>query len=72
MKKSILTGIHGHGFCCEKGKKEKLMCCLVFKQGLHAWNTCPLSEYYSDWKKLQKNNMQMYELTIWIKIPLPC
>jgi hypothetical protein len=22
MKKSILTGMHGHGFCCEKGKKE--------------------------------------------------
>ena len=20
MKKSLLTGIHGHGFCCEKGK----------------------------------------------------
>ncbi len=34
--------MHGHGFCCEKGKKGKYMCCLVFKQGLHAWNTCPL------------------------------
>ncbi len=22
MKKSILTGMHGHGFCCEKGEKE--------------------------------------------------
>jgi hypothetical protein len=22
MKKSILTGLHGHGFCCKKGKKE--------------------------------------------------
>ncbi len=42
MKKSILTGMHGHGFCCEKGKKGKYMCCLVFKQGLHTWNTCPL------------------------------
>jgi hypothetical protein len=22
MKKSIVMGMHGHGFCCEKGKKE--------------------------------------------------
>jgi hypothetical protein len=35
-------GMHGHGFCCEKGKKGKYMCRLVFKQGLHTWNTCPL------------------------------
>ncbi len=42
MKKTILTGMHGHGFCCEKGKKGKYMCRLVFKQGLHTWNTCPL------------------------------
>ncbi len=42
MKKSILTGMHGHGFCCEKGKKGKYMCRLVFKQGFHTWNTCPL------------------------------
>jgi hypothetical protein len=24
MKKSILTGMHGHGFCCEKGKRGKV------------------------------------------------
>ncbi len=42
MKKSILTGMHGHRFCCEKGKKKKYMCCLVFKRGLHTWNTCLL------------------------------
>jgi hypothetical protein len=42
MKKSLLTGMHGHGFCCEKGKKGKYMCCLVFKRGLHTWDTCPL------------------------------
>jgi hypothetical protein len=42
MKKSILTGMHGHGFCCEKGEKGKYMCCLVFKQGLHTLETCPL------------------------------
>jgi hypothetical protein len=42
MKKSILTGMHGHGFCCEKKKIGKYMCWLVFKQGLHAWNTFPL------------------------------
>jgi hypothetical protein len=42
MKKSILTGMHDHGFCCEKGKKGKYMCRWVFKQGLHVWNTCPL------------------------------
>ncbi len=22
MKKSLLTGMHGHGFCCEKGKRK--------------------------------------------------
>jgi hypothetical protein len=22
MKKSVLMGMHGHGFCCKKGKKE--------------------------------------------------
>ncbi len=42
MKKSLLTGMHGHGFCCEKGNKGNSMCCLVFKQGLHTWNACPL------------------------------
>ncbi len=42
MKKSILMGMHGCGFCCEKGKRGKYMCCLVFQQGLHTWNTCPL------------------------------
>ncbi len=42
MKKILLTGMHGHGFCCEKGKKGKYMCRLVFKQGLHTWNTSPL------------------------------
>jgi hypothetical protein len=31
MTKSILTGMHGHGFCCEKGDKGKYMCCLVLK-----------------------------------------
>jgi hypothetical protein len=41
IKKSLLTGMHGHGFCCEKGEKGKFMCLLVFKQGLHTWNTCP-------------------------------
>jgi len=35
-------GMHGHGFCCEKGKRGKYMCRLVFKRGLHTWNTCPL------------------------------
>ncbi len=42
MKKSLLRGMHGYGFCCEKGKKEKFMCHLVLKQGLHTWNICPL------------------------------
>jgi hypothetical protein len=31
MKKSLSMGMHGHGFCCKKGKKGKYMCCLVFK-----------------------------------------
>jgi hypothetical protein len=35
MKKSLLTGMHGHGFCCENRKKGTFMCCLVFKQGFH-------------------------------------
>ncbi len=34
--------MHGHGFCCEKGKRGKYMCHIVFKQGLHTWNTFPL------------------------------
>jgi hypothetical protein len=42
MKKSILMGLHGHGFCCEKGKRGKYMCHLVYKQRLHTWSTCPL------------------------------
>jgi hypothetical protein len=42
IKKSILTNMHGHGFCCEKGKRGKYMCCLVFKRGLHTLETCPL------------------------------
>ncbi len=39
MKKSILTGMHGHGFCCEKGKRGKYMCHLVCKRGLHTLDT---------------------------------
>ncbi len=35
LKKSILSNMHGNGFCCEKGKRGKYMCPLVFKQGLH-------------------------------------
>ncbi len=31
MKKSLLMGMHDHGFFCEKGKRGKYMCCLVFK-----------------------------------------
>jgi hypothetical protein len=31
--------MHGHGFCWEKGEKGIYMCHLVFKQGLHTWNT---------------------------------
>jgi hypothetical protein len=42
MKKSLLTAMHDHGFCCEKRKKQKYVCRLVFKQGLHTWNICPL------------------------------
>jgi hypothetical protein len=30
-KKTLLMGMHGHGFCCEKGKKGKFMRCLVIK-----------------------------------------
>ncbi len=41
-RRPILTGMHGHGFCCKKGNKGKYMCCLVFKWGLHTRNTCPL------------------------------
>jgi hypothetical protein len=72
MKKSIPTGMHGHGFCCEKGEKGKYMWRLVFKQGLHTWSTFPFWLYLSDRKTLQKNYMQMYQLTLWMKIPLPC
>jgi hypothetical protein len=39
MKKSLWLGMHGHGFSCEKGKKGKYMCCLVFKRGLHNGKT---------------------------------
>jgi hypothetical protein len=34
--------MHGHGFSCEKGKKGKYMCRLVFKRGLHNGKTCLL------------------------------
>jgi hypothetical protein len=42
MKKSLLKGMHGHGFFCKKGKKGKYMCHLVFKQGLHKEKTCAI------------------------------
>ncbi len=42
MKKSLLTGMHGHRLCCKKGKKGKYMCCLVFKQGLHKEKICAI------------------------------
>jgi hypothetical protein len=72
MKKSILTGMHGHGFYCEKGEKRKYMWHLVFKQGLHTWNTCPLLIILFRLENIEKYNMQMYELTLWMNILLPC
>ncbi len=72
MKKSILTGMHGHGFFCEKGKRGKYMYRLVFKQGLHTLETCPLLIVLFRSENIEKNNMQMYDLTPWMKILLPC
>jgi hypothetical protein len=72
MKKSVLMGMHSHGFCCKKGGKGKYTCCLVFKQGLHKWKTCPLLMIQSIQTTLQKNNMQTYELSFWKKILLQC
>ncbi len=72
MKKTILTNMHGHGFCCERGKRGKYMCRLVFKQGLHTLETCPLLIVLFRSENIAKNNMQMYELTPWMKIPWPC
>jgi hypothetical protein len=72
MKKSTLTGMHGHGFCCEKGKRGKYMCRLVFKRGVHTLDTCPLLIILFRLENIVKNNMQMYELFQWMKIPLPC
>ncbi len=40
MKKSLMWGLHGHGFSCKKGKKGKFMCHLVFKRGIHDGKTC--------------------------------
>ena len=70
-EKSILSNMHGHGFCCEKGKRGKYMCRLVFKQGLHTSETCPLLIVLFRLENIAKN-MQMYELTPWMKILLPC
>ncbi len=64
MKKNILTGMDGHGFCREKGTKGKYMCHLVFKQGLHTWNTHPLLIILFRLEKIAKNNTQTYELTL--------
>jgi hypothetical protein len=72
MKKSTLTGMHGHGFCCEKGKRGKYMCHLVFKQGLHTLDTCPLLIILFRSENIVKNKMQTFEQFQWMKIPLPC
>ncbi len=72
MKKSILTNMHGHRFCCEKGKRGKYICHLVFKQGLHKLETCPPLIVLFRLENIAKKNMQMYELTPWMKIPLLC
>jgi hypothetical protein len=63
MKKSLLTGMHGHGFCCEMGKKGNFMCRLVFKQGFHTLNTCPLLVILfmlENIAKKQHTNVQAY------------
>ncbi len=54
MKKSLPTGMHGHGFCCKKGGKGKFMCHLVFKQSFHTWNTCTLLIILSRLEKIAK------------------
>jgi hypothetical protein len=71
MKKSILTGMHGHGFCCEKGKKGKYMCCLVFKQILHTWNTCPLLIILFISKNIAKRQGKTLHIPSFIKTRSP-
>jgi len=70
MKKSVLLGMHGHGFSCEKGNKGKYMCRLVFKRGLHNEKTCPLlvilyrSENVEKKRKADVQSFSMDEHTI--------
>jgi hypothetical protein len=69
MKKSLLTGMHGHGFCCEKGKKGKYMCCLVFKGGLHKEKTCAILIILFKSENVAKNSVHTYKPYLWTKIP---
>ncbi len=72
MKKSLLTGMHGYGFCCKKGKRGKYMCCLVFKQGLHKEKTCAILIILFKSENVKKNSVQTYKPYLWTKIPWQC
>jgi len=66
MKKSLLLGMHGHGFSCEKGNKGKYMHGLVFKRGLHNGKTCPLLVFYTDPKMLKRKEKQTSRVSPWL------
>ncbi len=72
MKKSLLMGMHGHGFCCEKGKKGKYMCHLVLKQGLHKEKTCAILIILFKLENVAKNSMQTYKPYLSTKILWRC
>jgi hypothetical protein len=72
MKKSLLTGMHGHGFCCKKGKKGKYMCYLVFKQGLHKEKTCAILIILFKSENVTNKQRKTYKPYLWTKIPWQC
>jgi hypothetical protein len=61
MKKNLLTGMHGHGFCCEKGQKRKIHVSFSIQTKTSFLEHLPSSHYTIQVRKhCKKTNVQAY------------
>ncbi len=72
MKKIRTNGYAWSWILLQKREKGEIHMLLSVQTRSSYTDHLSPSEYYSDQRTLQKNNMQMYELTLWMNIPLPC
>jgi hypothetical protein len=56
QKKGILSGIHGHGFTCQKLPKGRYQCRVSMPRGVHEGRTNPILILMNSDKNVKRNN----------------